>query len=156
MNQLDKLGPLTDEATEVAEWCIDTAWRSHRKSGEHPWRHSYALDALDNLTMAASAVCVTARSEIPGTDVMASDLPSVTEAITVETIETYLREQVSQANAVATDPRMLTREFVTNHGGQGLHIEHQASGLRVQFVVREGIGQVYAQPYRIEPQLSPR
>jgi len=154
VDRLGKLGDLTDKATTVAKDCIDEAWRSHRNDGDLPWRHPYALDALDNLTMAASAVCVSARSEIPGTDVFASDLPSVAEAITVETIEAFVRERVSQAHAVATDPRMLTREFATDTGGQGLDVQHQESGLRVRFFVTEGIGRVYAQSYRI-PTLDP-
>lgn len=152
--ELDSLGPLTNEAETVAKECIDVAWKAHRNDGDRPWRHPYALDALDNLTMAASAVCVTARSEIPGTGVFASDLPSVAEGITVESIEAYVRKCVHEAHTVATDPRMLTREFVTDTGGQGLDVQHQASGLRVRFFVTEDIGRVYAQSYRI-PTLDP-
>lgn len=151
VDRLGKLGDLTDKATTVAKDCIDEAWRSHRNDGDLPWRHPYALDALDNLTMAASAVCVTARREIPGTRVFASDLPSVAEAITVESIETYVRERVHRTHTKATDPAILSKRFHAEDGKELLVLQHQATGIRALFTVdvETGVGSVLAKSFEI-------
>jgi len=153
VTQLCKLGPLTEEADDVARRCIDGAWRRHPKGGS--WHHPYDPACLADLPGHAALVCEAARThpvhaEIRGM-VYPNDLRGVQERITPEAVESYVRNQVAIAHAKANDPRILTEHLCMEAGERALVVQHQATGIRALFTVNDqtGFGHVHAKHFEI-------
>ncbi|WP_298462110.1 hypothetical protein [uncultured Cellulomonas sp.] len=148
----------------VAAEAIHTTIRAHRA---HSHRHKYHREILAELDHLVRAIAADLRA--PGglplayEHVTLDEMPPALQAeLTLDQIRRHITTAVAHYEQVADDPVLLTQ---WRRPGRDLVVQHQASGLRAQFLqVDSGpadvgaMGTILSKPYRVgsvDPQGGP-